>query len=144
VKVKAVAPRNASHVNPAQNLNCLWRDVGFVKVVFNRIINANDMFEDAEPWKNSAGYYCALARGALTGALRLQPKDINLSAALTWLLNTNAPYTSQASFRNDPTFDLAPVSVAGLGRAFFNKIQSNIYRVSLKLIMPFAATQPER
>lgn len=56
-------------------------------------------------WKNSEGYYCALARAALAGALWVDAAP-ELSSALSWLETAKAPYTNQASFRNDPTFNI--------------------------------------
>ena len=58
-------------------------------------------------WANSNGYYCALARSSLIGALALTPSDTGLKQALTWLQGSGAPYIDQASFQGDPTFNLA-------------------------------------
>lgn len=57
-------------------------------------------------WPNGGGYFCALARTALYGALILSPGDTSLQRALSWLESSGAPYTDQTSFRNDPTYNV--------------------------------------
>lgn len=61
-------------------------------------------------WGSSNGDYCALARSALGGALTLFPTDANLRKALTWLNGAKAPYTDQASFQADPTYNVVPLN----------------------------------
>ncbi len=60
-------------------------------------------------WAQSNGDYCSLARAALGGALTLYPSDASLIQALNWLNNAGAPYTDQASFQNDPTYNVVPL-----------------------------------
>ncbi len=57
-------------------------------------------------WSQSNGYYCALARSSLSGALVLTPADTTIQGALSWLTRAGAPYTDQAYFQSDPTFNI--------------------------------------
>jgi hypothetical protein len=57
-------------------------------------------------WLHGGGTYCDLARSALSGALTLYPDDPDLQKALSWLQRSAPPSLAQASFQNNPTFNV--------------------------------------
>jgi hypothetical protein len=60
-------------------------------------------------WGASDGDYCALALSALGGLLTVDPTDTGLQRGLAWLNAAKAPFTDQASFQIDPTFNVVPL-----------------------------------
>jgi len=75
-----------------------WTDIAVATVRAN--------YSNGSGWSQSDGYYCSMARSALNGAIIHNTNNFALKQALSWLKNANAPYTSQAAYRNDPTFNI--------------------------------------
>lgn len=89
--------------------------------IFDATVTAG--LSNGTSWEKSNGYYCALARSALSTAMMLSPDEPKLASALNWLLNANAPWTSLASFRADPTYNIRlPSSISATRPSSSNQL----------------------